>query len=139
MPNKLLAPNFLPANPSLGLLVLRAGIGISLFLKHGLEKPTHFSQMAAHFPNPLHIGSHATLLFSLLSDAICSVLITIGLFTRLAALIIFINILAAWTLVHHFMFFGRGAEHGELCVLYIVSALAIFFAGPGRWSVDAAL
>lgn len=136
---KFLTFGFIPPSGDLGLLILRVGVGVSLFLKHGLEKLEHYSRMAAHFPDPLHIGSHATLLFSLLSDSICSILIALGLFTRWAALIVFVNVLAAWSLVHHFLFFGRGSDHGEVVVLYIVSSLALLFAGAGRCSLDRAL
>ena len=133
---KFLTFGFIPPSADLGLLVLSIGVGLSLFLKHGLEKIEHYSRMAAHFPDPLHIGSHATLLFSLLSDSICSILVALGLFTRWAALVIFINTLAAWSLVHHFLFFGHGGDHGELVVLYIVSSLALLLAGAGKCSLD---
>jgi putative oxidoreductase len=126
----------IPPGSSLGLLILRVGVGLSLFLKHGLEKIEHLSRMAAHFPDPLHLGSHPTFLVSFLSDAVCSVLVTLGLFTRWAALVIFINIFAAWSLVHRFQFFGHGADHGELVVLYSVAFLAILCAGAGRYSLD---
>ena len=71
-----------------GLLVLRVVLGGMLFFKHGLEKATHFSQMSSRFPNPVHIGSHASLVFALISDAICSLLVVLGLGTRFAAFII---------------------------------------------------
>ncbi len=45
----------------LGLLLLRASFGLSLFLKHGLEKVTSFTQMAQVFPDPLHLGAHVSL------------------------------------------------------------------------------
>ncbi len=120
---------------SIGLLILRAFAGLSLFLKHGLEKLTGYSTMVQHFPNPLHIGAHATLAFALLSDGICSVLVVIGLFTRPAAAIVLINLLAAFFLVHHAAFFSDG--HVELVWIYIAAFLSILVAGPGRFSIDA--
>ncbi len=132
----LLTLGFVPVNADLGWLVLRIWIGMSLFLKHGWEKPTNFAQMAARFPDPLHIGAEPSLMFALLSDAICSILIMLGLATRWAALVIFINIFVAWSLVHHFLFFGRGADHGEVIVLYLGAFLALAIAGPGRYSLD---
>lgn len=120
---------------SAGLLILRVFTGVSLFLKHGLEKLTGYSTMVQHFPNPLHIGAHATLAFALLSDGICSVLVVVGLFTRAAAAIVLINLLAAFLLVHHAAFFTDG--HVELVWVYIAAFLAILVAGPGRFSIDA--
>jgi putative oxidoreductase len=133
---KLLSCGFVPHNVDLGLLALRIWVGASLFLRHGFEKPTNFSQMAAHFPDPLHIGAVPSLMFALVSDAVCSILVMLGVATRWAAAVIFVNIFVAWSLVHHFQFFGRGADHGELMVLYLGVYLALAIAGPGRYSVD---
>jgi putative oxidoreductase len=125
-----------PAVFDWGLLWLRLGFGLSLFLKHGREKPTNFAQMAQHFPNPLHVGPVPGLLFALTSDAICSILVLLGLATRWAALWIVANIFIAWSFVHHFQFFGRGADHGEAIVLYLGGFLALVIMGPGRVSLD---
>lgn len=119
-----------------GLLMLRL-VGVTpLLMKHGLEKVFTFSAMAAHFPNPLHVGPVPTLVFAMLSDAICSTLLILGLATRWAALICLINISAAWALVHHFQFFGHGADHGEVMVLYIAIMLTLLLSGAGRYSID---
>jgi putative oxidoreductase len=125
-----------PATFDWGLLVLRIWFGLSLFLKHGWEKPTNFAQMAQHFPNPLHVGPVPGLLFALISDAICSILVVLGLATRWAALWSFVNILIAWSFIHHFQFFGKGADHGEAIVLYLGGFLALVIMGPGRFSLD---
>ena len=125
-----------PATFDWGLLCLRIWLGLSLFLKHGWEKPTNFAQMAQHFPDPLHIGPVPSLIFALTSDAICSVLVLLGLGTRWAALWILVNIFTAWSLVHHFQFFGRGSGSGEAMVLYLGGFLATAIMGPGRFSLD---
>ena len=124
-----------PTSVSAGLLSLRVFTGLSLFLKHGVEKLTGYSTMVQHFPNPLHIGAHATLAFALLSDGICSLLVVVGLFTRPAAAIVLINLLAAFFLVHRASFFSDG--HVELVWVYIAAFLSILVAGPGRFSIDA--
>jgi putative oxidoreductase len=125
-----------PSRADLGLLVLRVWVGMSLFLKHGWEKPTNFAQMAAHFPDPLHIGAVPSLVFALLSDAVCSVLVMAGFATRWAALVILVNLFVAWSLVHRFQYFGRGADHGEMIVLYLGCFVVLALAGPGWYSVD---
>ena len=99
-----------------GLLVLRVVLGATLFFKHGLEKITHFSQMSSHFPNPVHVGSHASLIFALLSDAICSLLVVFGLGTRFAAFMIVVNMSVALYFVHHL---ALRQEHGEMMLVYI--------------------
>ncbi len=121
-----------------GLLLLRVGVGASLFLKHGWEKISDFPRMAQHFPDPVHIGPVPSLVIALLSDAICSLLVMLGFFTRPAAFFAACNIAVAWSLVHRLAFFGRGSapDHGELCVLYIAVLLSLAIAGPGRYSLD---
>src|SRR5580700_10500404 len=88
------------AGTNAGLLILRVGAGLSLFLKHGVEKLTGYSTMVQHFPDPIHIGAHAGLAFALLSDGICSVLVLIGFATRPTAAVILINLLVAFSFVH---------------------------------------
>ena len=133
---RFLTLSVLPRSPDLGLLVLRVAVGGSLFLKHGWEKVAHFSQMSAHFPDPIHIGAVPSLVVALISDAVCSLLLVLGLATRWAALIIGVNIAVAWALVHHLEFFGHQADHGEVCFLYLVASAGLFFSGPGRFSLD---
>jgi putative oxidoreductase len=121
---------------SAGLLALRVVVAGSLLIKHGFEKVLHFSAMAQHFPDPIHIGVVPSLVCAMVGDFVCSILLIFGLATRWAALISFINILVAWAFVHHFAFFGKPGEHGELIVLYLGVMLALMLAGPGRYSVD---
>jgi putative oxidoreductase len=120
---------------SVGLLLLRVLAGLSLFLKHGVEKLTGYSTMVQHFPDPIHIGPHAGLAYALLSDGICSVLVMLGLATRPAAFVILINLLTAFFLVHHAAFFSNG--HVELVWVYISVFSALLITGPGRFSLDA--
>lgn len=120
-----------------GLFVLRVWAGLLLFTQHGLVKIMHFSQMSAHFPNPIHIGPLPSLLFATLSDAICSLLVALGLLTRYAALIVVINLLTAFTLVHHMKLSGPG--NGELPLLFAGAFLTLVITGGGRYSIDSGL
>jgi putative oxidoreductase len=135
-PKALFATNTAPVSTSYGLLVLRFA-GLSLFLKHGWEKLSGYSTMVRHFPDPIHVGAHAGLAFALLSDGICSVLVFIGLATRPAAAVILINLLVAFSFVHHAAYFSN--PHVELVVLLILIFATLLFTGPGRFSVDARL
>ena len=120
-----------------GLFVLRVWAGLLLFAQHGLVKLMHFSQMSAHFPDPIHIGPLPSLLFATLSDAVCSLLVAIGLLTRYAALIVVINLATAFTLVYHMKLSGPG--NGELPLLFCGIFLTLVIAGAGRYSVDSGL
>jgi putative oxidoreductase len=122
-----------------GLAILRIGTGATLFLRHGWEKqPMHWAQFMAHFPDPIHIGAHASFFIAFLSDFVCSLLLVLGIWTRWVALFSFCNILVAWALVHRFAFFGRGpgSDHGELMVLYLVALLTLVVTHSTAFSVD---
>ena len=140
---KLLLIQRIPVNYDAGLLALRLFAVTSLFLKHGVEKTIGFRQtyafMATLHLDPIGIGPLPTMLYAAFADGICTVLMFFGLATRWAAFFSFINIAVAWAFVHHFEFFGRQADHGELIVLYLAIMLALFLAGAGRYSVDALL
>jgi putative oxidoreductase len=124
----------------LGLVVLRVGVFIPLFIKHGWEKvyPPSFWELATAFPDPAHIGHVHSLIVALISDAICSILLVLGLGTRLAGAYIFVTLSIAWSFTHHFVFLGKGLEpkHGELIVLYITTSLTLALLGPGKFSLD---
>jgi len=126
----------IPRKVECGLLALRLTAAIPLFLKHGTEKLFRFHHMMGFFPNPLHAGVLPSLLFATLSDGICSVLIMIGLATRWAALICFINIFVALVFVHHFVLFGPQGDHGEAMLLYLAAMATLFLSGAGKYSVD---
>lgn len=125
---------FTNRNADMGLLLLRAGVSLSLFLKHGWEKLSGYSRMVQHFPDPIHIGPHASLAYALVTDGICTILIAAGLFTRPASALLLINLLTAFFFVHHGAFFTDG--HTELVAVYILVFVAIVVSGPGRFSVD---
>lgn len=122
-----------------GLLVLRLVSGLTLLIRHGLEKGFGFQAMAhgAHaFPDPIHIGPVATLTIALISDFLCSILVVLGLGTRIASLYIFANLFVALALAHHFTFTGPLAEHSELMVVYLGAFATLAIAGAGRYSID---
>ena len=130
---KLLTLNYLPANRDLALLLLRILVGFSLFYKHGIKKLTGFSNMQKHFPDPLHIGVTTSLMFALLTDGICSLLIIFGFATRLASSLIILNL----SVVFFFLHDGSIVDaHAEMGYVYLASFLCILLAGVGKYSID---
>ena len=132
---------FVPSSTDVGLFLLRVGVGLILFMRHGWEKVSQLTLSNPHFPDPLHLGHNTGWVLATLSDGVCSLLIVLGVGTRWLSLYCFLNIFIAWALVHHFVFLGKtpGADHGELIALYLVAFAALLTAGPGRYSVDAQL
>lgn len=142
MIGRILSAKFLPkSSTDAQLLVLRVGVGLTLFLRHGWEKVSQLSLVNPHFADPLHIGMTPSWIIATFADGICSLLIALGIGTRWLSAFCFLNIFVAWSLVHHFAFFGKtpGADHGELIVLYLVGFAVLVIGGPGRYSVDAML
>ena len=124
-----------PWSYSVALLLLRVWFGILLFVEHGIGKLTNYAAMAAHFPDPVHVGSRVSLLLAILSEDVCSLLLIAGLGTRVVALYIAGVLTIAFLFVHHAHLFGQG--NGELPLLYMGPALTLVIAGAGRFSLDA--
>jgi putative oxidoreductase len=128
---KVLSLSFVPTSIDLGLLLLRLWFGLSMLLLHGWPKLMGFSQMAGGFPDPLGVGSRLSLIFALIGEVLCSVLLVLGLYTRAAALGAAITMGVAFALVHQMTL--RGENNGELAYAYLGVYLALFLAGAGRF------
>lgn len=117
---------------SFALFVLRLGAGSLMLMSHGLDKLLHFSQKAGSFANPFGIGSTASLSLVIFAEFFCAVFIILGLFTRLAAIPLIIDMSVALFIAHNGDFFGKG----ELSALFLTCFVTLLFAGPGRFSLD---
>lgn len=116
-----------------GVLLLRLGVG-SMMLVHGIPKLMMlFSGNWAAFADPLGIGNFLSLLLCVGAEVGCSVLLFFGLFTRLAALLLIINMCVALFLVLGLS--GWGGQ--ELAAIYLLIYLTLFYTGPGKFSLDA--
>lgn len=120
----------------LGKLILRLALGILLLL-HGVAKLGHgvdgIGQLLAArgLPSLLAYGVY-------LGEVVAPVLVILGLFTRPAALVIVVNMLAAIWLAHAGQLGSLTANGGwalELQGLYLFGALALALLGGGRLSV----
>jgi putative oxidoreductase len=120
-----------PLSIDVALLILRVGSG-AMMLTHGVPKLLNFSQRMHSFSDPFHIGSPAALTLAVFAEVICSALLIAGYFTRFA--LIPLIILTA-TIVFLVSWHSPFAKQ-ELAVFYLVSFLALFFAGPGKYSFD---
>jgi Predicted membrane protein len=132
---RLLHFNFIPRSPDFALLVLRAWLGVSMLVLHGWGKLTGFRSMSGGFPDPLGVGSPVSLALATFAEVVCAVLVVIGLGTRFAALVLAILTVVAFSMVHGTKLSGAG--NGELAFVYLAGFVAIFLAGPGRFSLDA--
>lgn len=120
---------------SLGLLALRAGVGAMMLLGHGWGKLVSFSASSATFPDPLGVGSTASLALAIFGEVLCAALLVVGLFTRLAAIPFLATMLVAAFVVHA----DDPWAKKELALLYAAPALTLFFTGAGAFSIDGRL
>jgi putative oxidoreductase len=135
---RLVRLDFFPASTDCSLLLLRAWLGLSMFLIHGYGKIMNFTGTVEFFRDkqdiPPILGVAAVL-----TETVASALLVIGLATRWAALAGVVAMSVAFFKVHDMVLTQGNPSSGELAFIYLGGYLAIFIAGPGRWSVDAKL
>lgn len=124
--NKLHKLNF-----DVGLLLLRVSIAL-LMMVHGWQKVANYSQLVDVFPDPLGMGSQATLTIGAIVELGGSLLILMGLFTPLALIPLIMTMLTAAFIAHG----GDPWSAKELPILYLAVYATLFMTGPGRYSID---
>lgn len=117
-----------------GLLVIRFFTG-AVMLTHGIQKVMNFQAMSESFPNLTGLGSSFSFILIMLAETVGSVMLMLGLFTRLAALALAIGMAVA-AFVAHAPFTINGSE---LPLLYLIVYLGLFISGAGRFSLDSAI
>jgi putative oxidoreductase len=125
---------FLPSSTDLGLLVLRLWLGTSLLVLHGWTKLSTFQEMSGKFPDPLGLGSKASLSLAVFGEVAGAIFIILGLFARFGALSCAITMSVAFFITHGAKLKGSGS--GELAFIYLAGFITILFAGAGRYSID---
>ncbi len=130
------------AATSLGLLVLRVSFGAMMLFGHGLGKLQNFSAINAsgNFPVPASLSflsPTVILVLAILAEFFGSLLIILGLGTRLAALS-WIAIMGGAAFLTHQAdpIFSKAGPSKELALVYLSVAVVIFITGSGRYSVD---
>ncbi len=119
---------------NLAMFLLRLSLGFMMCLNHGVLKLANFADMKVNFPDPLHIGHQWSLSLVIFSEIFASMILVLGLFTRLAALILLIDMVVAVFLFH--MAQGQALKSYELPIIFMGGFLAVLLVGPGKFSVD---
>ncbi len=114
-----------------GLLILRVAIG-GLMLVHGTQKLMGFSEMADTFPDPIGLGSRLSLIAAIGAEFGCSLLLILGIGTRLAALPLVFTMGVALFIVHR----ADPWKVKDLAAVFLSVYVSIVFIGPGAVSLD---
>jgi putative oxidoreductase len=115
-----------------GLLFLRISIA-ALMLSHGIPKLLMlFGSQEISFADPFGIGQTATLTLVVFAEVICSLLIALGLATRLAAFILLFTMAFAFFVIHA----EDPFQTKELALIYLVVYTFICIIGGGKYALD---
>jgi len=102
-------------------------------LTHGLPKLAKLLPgQEISFPDPLGISPLFSLILAVFAEVVCSLLIILGLGTRLAALPLAITMAVAGFMVHAADPFQRK----ELALMYLLAYISLMVTGSGKFSVD---
>lgn len=114
------------------LLFLRIAISV-LMLSHGIPKLIMlFWSQEISFLDPLGIGETTSLTLAVFAEVICSVLIAVGLATRVASLILLFTMAVAFFIVH----VSDPFQNKELALVYLLVYSFICITGAGKHSLD---
>jgi len=115
------------------LLAVVRIVAALVFLEHGTAKLFHFPVAQPGVPDPLP----TMLLAAAVIELVAGILITLGLFTRLAAFVAAGEMAAAYWIAHYPRGFWPVENMGGEAILLCFAFLYISAAGPSAWSIDA--
>lgn len=121
-----------PIATDLGLLFLRLASGGMMAYSHGWGKLQKMLGGDMSFADPIGMGEEASLVLTLFAEFVCGILVALGLFTRAALIPLIITMVVAVFVIHADDPFSKQ----EFGLLYLVPYLTLFFAGPGKLSLD---
>ena len=116
----------------IGILILRVGCGGLMLLLHGLPKLMSFTDKMDSFPDPLGIGSAASMSLVIFAEFFCSCAVILGLWTRWAIVPLVTTMGVAGFIFHRNDLWSAK----ELSILYFVLFLGLLFLNSGRYSLD---
>lgn len=115
----------------LAALILRVGFGILMIPNHGYAKLSSYAERKDQFMDFMGFGGPFSLGLTIFSEFFCSILLILGLCTRLATIPLIITVLVILS-VHQWELFGKH----ELVPAFLIGYLAILLLGPGKYSFD---
>lgn len=124
--------NIKPFGSDLALVLLRLSSGGMMAYAHGWPKAQQVLAGDFGFGDPIGIGEFPSLLLTIFAELVCGILLSLGLFTRLALAPLIITMGVAVFIVHADDPFSKQ----EFGLLYLIPYLVLLLKGPGQWSLD---
>jgi putative oxidoreductase len=127
-----------------GLLVLRVGFGLMMFIGHGWSKIAAFEMKKDVWPVPgvwpfSMMSPPVSMMATIFAEVGCAALLVLGLATRPAAFVLGFTMLIGAFQIHALDPFFMPLEPGpskEPALLYLIPCLALIISGGGGYSVD---
>ena len=123
---------------STGKFILRLTVGI-LLLFHGVSKLLHPAALGFIKTHLIQLGLPPVVAYGVyVGEVIAPLMLVFGLFSRLAGLIVAVNMVFAILLVHTGDLFSLTKNGGwalQLEGFFLLCGLVIFFLGSGRFAV----
>ena len=130
---KLFTTSYVPTSMDVGLLIFRVFVGIAMIVNHAIPKLEKFNAGGEiKFDDPIGLGPENSLILALGAELICSILIILGLFTRIALIPLIITMAVAAFIAHG----DDPFKIKESSLLFLFSYILLLFTGPGNISLD---
>ena len=128
---KIFTTNSNPTATHIVLLIVRVSVALFM-MTHGLPKLSKLLAGETGFSDPFGLGGTTSLILAILAEILCSLLLLIGLATRLACIPLLITMGVAAFMSHADDPFATK----EKALLYLLIYLVILVMGAGKYSID---
>ena len=117
--------------PDLALLILRLGAA-GLMLTHGIPKINMLFASPIQFADPIGVGGTLSLILTIIGEVVAPLFVIAGFKTKIASIPTILTMAVAAFIVHA----NDSIDVKEKALLFLISFVVIFLAGPGKYSVD---
>lgn len=124
-----------PVSVDAAALFLRLTMGLGMLTAHGMPKFERLMNPPVQFLPFMGLSPELSLILAIAAEIGCSLLVVLGLATRIATVpVMFTMLVAAFVAQAEAPF-----KEKELALAYLCGFAAIYLLGPGKYSLDAIL
>ena len=132
---KLFSTSYSAGLANVWLFIYRAAAGCFM-LTHGYPK---FNKLISgsdiQFADPFGLGAYPSFYLAVFAEFLCSILVILGLGTRIASLFLVVTMAVAAFYAHAADPFAKK----EMALIYLLIFLTVLVFGPGKYSLDHAI